>query len=147
MKIKVFGCTFCLVIVINCMLYEARTLYTVNPYDYTLSKRGHVERRGFLKSFCVRRCQVGRGGNLCRCNGFHFAGKRNGIMPAYTKNHRRMIEDDPEQIVYKILEENDKISVNPNKYRVQSGMIPQQDILREIEEIFPEVMNDSLDKR
>lgn len=31
---------------------------------------------GFLESFCAQKCNLGRGGNLCRCNGFHFAGKR-----------------------------------------------------------------------
>ncbi|XP_014775688.1 uncharacterized protein LOC106873001 isoform X2 [Octopus bimaculoides] len=29
-----------------------------------------------VKTFCKTRCAVGRGGNLCRCNAFHFAGKR-----------------------------------------------------------------------
>lgn len=31
---------------------------------------------GFLEIFCAEKCNLGRGGNLCRCNGFHFAGKR-----------------------------------------------------------------------
>ena len=31
---------------------------------------------GFLERFCSVNCSRGMGGNLCRCNGFHFAGKR-----------------------------------------------------------------------
>lgn len=31
---------------------------------------------GFLENFCAQKCNLGLGGNLCRCNGFHFAGKR-----------------------------------------------------------------------
>ncbi|XP_045209524.2 uncharacterized protein LOC123561314 [Mercenaria mercenaria] len=147
MNIQVFGYTFCLVIVINCVLHEARSFYTVNPYDYTLSKRSIVERRGFLKSFCAKRCQIGKGGIVCRCNGFHFAGKRTGNMPTYPEHQRQVVGNDPEQIVYKLLEENDKISVNPDKYTLQDGTIPQQEIIREIEEIFPEVMNGDLENR
>lgn len=30
----------------------------------------------FLERFCKISCNRGRGGNLCGCNGFHFAGKR-----------------------------------------------------------------------
>jgi len=26
--------------------------------------------------YCIKMCMVGRGGNLCRCNAVHFAGKR-----------------------------------------------------------------------
>ncbi|XP_062617357.1 uncharacterized protein LOC134279035 [Saccostrea cucullata] len=29
-----------------------------------------------VEKFCENACNRGRGGNLCRCNGFHFAGKR-----------------------------------------------------------------------
>ncbi|GAB1600608.1 Hypothetical predicted protein [Argonauta hians] len=31
-----------------------------------------------LKDFCKKRCAIGKGGNVCRCNAFHFAGKRSG---------------------------------------------------------------------
>ncbi|XP_041371801.1 uncharacterized protein LOC121385261 [Gigantopelta aegis] len=31
------------------------------------------------ESFCAARCSYGRGGNLCQCNAFHFAGKRADI--------------------------------------------------------------------
>ena len=30
-------------------------------------------------AFCLERCSYGRGGNLCQCNAFHFAGKRADI--------------------------------------------------------------------
>lgn len=29
-----------------------------------------------VQKFCENACNRGLGGNLCRCNGFHFAGKR-----------------------------------------------------------------------
>ena len=29
-----------------------------------------------LQKFCLKRCAVGQGGNLCRCTAHHFAGKR-----------------------------------------------------------------------
>jgi hypothetical protein len=37
-----------------------------------------------IQRFCEKACNRGLGGNLCRCNGFHFAGKRtvlNDILP------------------------------------------------------------------
>lgn len=147
MNIPALGYTFCIVIVTNCALYETRTLYRVNPYNYVLSKRNTVERRGFLKSFCARRCNIGKGGNLCKCNGFHFAGKRNGNLPTFQEHQRPDFGDDTEQFVYKILQENDKIALDPEKYTLQNGMIPEEDILGEIDEIFPKVMNGELDNR
>ncbi|KAK6181676.1 hypothetical protein SNE40_009484 [Patella caerulea] len=32
-----------------------------------------------VQNFCASRCSRGRGGNLCRCSGFHFAGKRSEL--------------------------------------------------------------------
>lgn len=29
-----------------------------------------------LQKFCLKRCAIGQGGNLCRCTAHHFAGKR-----------------------------------------------------------------------
>ena len=31
--------------------------------------------------YCQKMCRWGRGGNLCRCNAVHFAGKRNSVTP------------------------------------------------------------------
>ncbi|XP_071100868.1 uncharacterized protein [Haliotis cracherodii] len=36
-----------------------------------------ITTHGFsLKGFCASNCARGKGGNVCKCNGFHFAGKR-----------------------------------------------------------------------
>lgn len=46
-----------------------------------------------IQRFCEKACNRGLGGNLCRCNGFHFAGKRtvlNDILPVpntYSTRH------------------------------------------------------------
>ena len=37
-----------------------------------------------LERMCETRCLYGRGGNLCNCNAFHFAGKRDGGGPLNT---------------------------------------------------------------
>lgn len=45
----------------------------------------HVD-AGFLEQFCKSKCNVGLGGNLCKCNGFHFAGKRTSSSDQFLKN-------------------------------------------------------------
>ena len=45
-------------------------------------------------AYCESQCKIGRGGNLCRCNAVHFAGKRTlgstgGKEPAYNSIYDR----------------------------------------------------------
>lgn len=44
---------------------------------------------GFLEMFCKSKCNLGRGGNLCKCNGFHFAGKR-------TMSDKYLLQNNPD---------------------------------------------------
>jgi hypothetical protein len=59
--------------------------------------------------YCQKMCMWGRGGNLCKCNAVHFAGKRGSLSetgfevssPEYTEERQledtdQMEEDDPE---------------------------------------------------
>lgn len=68
-------------------------------------------------------------------------------MQTYPENQKHAFEDDTEQIVYKILEENDKILLDPDKYTLQNGMIPEREMVADIEEIFPKMMNGELKNR
>ncbi|KAK3586584.1 hypothetical protein CHS0354_027067 [Potamilus streckersoni] len=58
---------FLTIIVISCLS---------NGYGLDAFNKRILQRRNFVRNFCVARCNMGRGGNVCRCNGFHFAGKR-----------------------------------------------------------------------
>lgn len=138
MNIKIFGISFCLVIVTNCLFCEARSIYTVKPYDYLLSKRGGMSRRGFLKSFCAKRCNAGNGGNVCRCNGFHFAGKRTSNIPS-APGHR-IVGEEPNDIVYKLIENNKNVLLDPNRYILLDGTLPEEGIMRKLETIMPEML-------
>jgi len=40
------------------------------------------EKRGTMSDYCYQACAWGRGGNLCRCNAVHFAGKRSEMNPS-----------------------------------------------------------------
>lgn len=126
--------TVCFVILSNCLLYEARSLFVMDPG--VLLKR-NVERRSFIKSFCARRCNIGKGGNVCRCNGFHFAGKRTSNPPLESE---QLYNDDDaydENMLYKILEENDKIRLQHGRPETN---ISEEMILAQIEELLPQVM-------
>lgn len=61
---------------------------------------------GFLEVFCKNKCNVGRGGNLCKCNGFHFAGKR-------TMSDKYLIDDNPDMFKQISLEEKHVENLEP----------------------------------
>ncbi|XP_061183252.1 uncharacterized protein LOC133191517 [Saccostrea echinata] len=53
-----------------------------------------------VEKFCEKACNRGLGGNLCRCNGFHFAGKRtvlNDILPVPNKYSTLYKEEEMEE--------------------------------------------------
>lgn len=127
----------CIVILSNCLVSDARSLLLMDPR--LLSKR-NLERRSFLKSFCARRCNIGKGGNVCRCNGFHFAGKRTSKSPLGPEQlySDALDESLQEQMLYKLLEETGKIRLQPDRNR--APRLPEQTILEEIQELLPEVL-------
>ena len=61
-----------------------------------------LQRRSFMESFCSRRCNMGLGGNVCKCNGFHFAGKRN----SFESSSSESLGDDD---LYQLLEKLDNL--------------------------------------
>ncbi|XP_033732220.1 uncharacterized protein LOC117321778 [Pecten maximus] len=90
----------------------------------------------FLERFCKISCNRGRGGNLCGCNGFHFAGKRTSYSDIsenpssnsqknYLNNDFSDIENNDafdaenlEDMLYKqkqILQESDQLPVEPKR--------------------------------
>ena len=79
-------------------------VYSLETMDDTLTKRS-FQRRSFVDSFCTRRCSMGKGGNLCKCNGFHFAGKRT----AFDSVDDGSFEDSD---IYRLIEELDDMSTD-----------------------------------
>lgn len=139
-----------IVIVTNGLLCESRSVYRVNPYDIVLTKRSNneVDRRSFLQSFCASRCNIGKGGNVCRCNGFHFAGKRtSNALPRQQENLTGSNVGDSEEVVFKVLEDHNKILVDPNSYRHKYEALPENELLKEILDVMPEIFNEQLDNR
>lgn len=143
-----FGSIVCIVILSNCLMYETRSLFTISPYEYMLAKRQiKLERRYDLQGFCARRCNIGRGGNVCRCNGYHFAGKRTSISPTPEVTPEKLNDEESNEFVYKILQKNNDIALNPEFSR-NNGMVEQrEDVLRQIMEILPHIVNGDYDTR
>ena len=69
------------VLLVFCLSISVTVSVAIIPWlanDPVLTKR-LLQRRSFMEGFCARRCNMGLGGNACKCNGFHFAGKRNSL--------------------------------------------------------------------
>ena len=79
-------------------------VYSIDTLEDPFSKR--AQRRSFLQSFCTKRCNMGKGGNLCKCNGFHFAGKRTAYAPSKSDIER-------ESDIFRLLEDIDDL---PNDF-------------------------------
>jgi len=71
------------------------------PEDDLLPVEGEDEKRatwkrGTMSDYCYQACAWGRGGNLCRCNAVHFAGKRSPDMS--TSNYIELMSN----LLYKL---------------------------------------------
>ena len=110
MRRQIIGYFFAIVVAVNCLLVSAVRRYELGDINDLISKR-RFQRRNFLKGFCSSRCNVGRGGPLCRCNGFHFAGKRTSNQPLDS-----VASDDSDNAIYDILARNLKISLGNSDY-------------------------------
>lgn len=138
-----------IVIFCNFLSCESRAVVKVDPYEYIWSKRGEndIERRSFLQSFCASRCNIGKGGNVCRCNGFHFAGKRTSYLPEqkehFPAEDKSSVNSDED--VYKLLEGNNKIVLQPNGYSHQHEAMGENSMLQEILDVLPEIISEDTD--
>ncbi|KAL4228507.1 hypothetical protein ACF0H5_011555 [Mactra antiquata] len=145
MHIKTIGSTLCFVIFSNCLLSESRSIYSSRPYEFLLAKREiELERRGFLKNFCARRCNIGKGGNVCRCNGYHFAGKRTSNLPTdHITSTKGNQEEKANDYIYKLLLDHNEIALPSD---VNKDMAAHNDeLLEQILEILPRIMNGDYD--
>ena len=106
------------VIVLTSLFSYTQSSFTIRAFDDWIAKRS-LQRRSFLKSFCARRCNIGKGGNVCKCNGFHFAGKRSdGETNVLLSEDPTMNVDNTAttDVIYKMLEDNDKIEIKDDQY-------------------------------
>jgi len=129
--------SLCIVILSNCLLYEARSMFLMDPR--VISKRS-MERRSFIKSFCARRCNIGKGGNVCRCNGFHFAGKRTSNPPLESEHYVNDKDSADEEMLYKILEQTHKIRMLHGQ-QVDTAA-PEDMLLEQINDLLPDIITD-----
>lgn len=84
---------------------------------------------------------MGKGGNVCRCNGFHFAGKRTSNPPLLDSAHSLRTDDDlDEQMIYKLLEENNKIRLEPELD--ENTLAEEKWLLERIEDLIPQVIEE-----
>lgn len=90
------------ILIFYIIIFSTVTVYAVDRIDDSFTKR-LIQRRSLLESFCTRRCNLGRGGNMCKCSGFHFAGKRN---PIDSVNSLNLGNSD----IYRILEESKPVT-------------------------------------
>jgi len=103
-----------------------------------------VAKRNFLKTFCARRCNINQGGNVCRCNGFHFAGKRGSYQPI---SETEAMSDDSDivdrDLIYRLLQSRGKISLKT----LPEGPVTSEEaeLLHEIEAIIPDLLQEDLD--
>ncbi|KAH3700054.1 hypothetical protein DPMN_075020 [Dreissena polymorpha] len=110
-----------------------------------LSKRNR-DRRDFLKSFCTEKCSAGKGGNVCRCNGYHFAGKRSQD-PYFDEDQSRAMVDlnDNNDDMDKDFA-NDFFDDNQHILRgaEASEKLPREeaDLLLEIKTLIPQILED-----
>ena len=99
-----------------------------------------MERRSFIKSFCARRCNIGKGGNVCRCNGFHFAGKRTSNPPLESEHYVNDKDSADEEMLYKILEQTHKIRMLHGQ-QVDTAA-PEDMLLEQINDLLPDIITD-----
>lgn len=126
MRRKILGYGLLFVLAINCLLVSGTRRYEVGDIDDMITKR-MFHRREFIKDFCKKRCNVGQGGLLCRCNGFHFAGKRTSI-----QQEDGVEPTDSEKAIYDLLSRNLKVSLGPAGFMDETNNAARTGLVEDI---------------